>query len=109
MARLWKNILPAGALGLAFTMTSSTAVAFFPPVPAPGETVTVVPPVPPDPIVVPPVPVVPPVCKPPEKPVSHPCGCNGDPGTPQTVPEPGTLLLAGSGLALAAGWLKKRK
>jgi hypothetical protein len=106
MAAVWKYALPVGALSAAFTtftITAPTASAFFPPVPQPGDVITVVPPTPQPPAVVPPVP---PVCKTPHQPVD-PCGCD-TPENPQTVPEPGTLLLAGSGLALAALRLRRK-
>lgn len=95
--------------GLAFTATMPLATAFFPPVPQPGEVVTVVPPSPPPPIVVPPVAPVPPVCTPPKTPVKQDCGCT-DPGTPQSVPEPMSIVATATGLATLAGWsLRKRK
>jgi hypothetical protein len=101
----WKCIISAGALGMAMTVMSPTAEAFFPPVPQPGEVITVVPPVTPPPIVVPPVtPPVPPVCRPAEQP--H-CGCD-TPENPQTVPEPATVIMAVSGAALAAAWKRRR-
>ncbi len=103
----WKQAIPVAAFGLAFTASMPTAVAFFPPVPQPGEVVTVVPPVPVDPIVVPPVP---PVIHPPTQPIEKPvCTCD-NPGTPQSVPEPATLIATATGLASLAGWkLRKRK
>jgi hypothetical protein len=95
--------------GLAFTATIPMAGAFFPPVPQPGEVVTVVPPSPPPPIVVPPVDPVPPVCVSPNVPLQDDCGCS-DPGRPQSVPEPATIIATATGLATLAGWgLRKKK
>jgi hypothetical protein len=84
-------------------MLGTQAVAFFPPVPQPGEIITVVPPQPPDPIVVPPLPPVPPPIRPPVKPIEKPVTCTC-PDRPQTVPEPATLIATASGLAALAGW-----
>jgi hypothetical protein len=103
MAAIWCKLLPAGALGVSMTLVSPVQ-AFYPPFNPPGETVTVVPPVTP-PVVKPPT-KVPPVVKPP---VCHvTCTCDDDPGMPQSTPEPGTLALAGIGLALGLTKLRRK-
>lgn len=89
-------------LGLTLILCAK-GMAFFPPVPQPGEIITVVPPQPPDPIVVPPMPPVPPPIRPPVRPIEKPVTCTC-PDRPQTVPEPATLIATASGLAVLAGW-----
>ncbi len=112
------RLIPAAAtLGVAITVYSSPAAAFFPPIGSEPPPVVVVPPpvspqipVVPPPVVVPPLvppPFVPPVVPPP--PVVVP---NDRCPTPQEIPEPGTIALAaiGLGVAGAAGvkkWKKK--
>jgi hypothetical protein len=92
--------------GVALTATMPMASAFFPPIPQPPEVITVVPPTTP-PVIVPPVPVVPPVVTPPQPPIKD-CTCD-DPGTPQGVPEPMSIIATLSGLATLAGYgIRKR-
>ena len=96
----WKSaIFTATLTAVPFTVFTSTASAFFPPVINLPPPVVVVPPVVVPPVVVPPVvppivvpPVVPPVCPPP---VVSP---------PTTVPEPATLVTALIGMGAAAGY-----
>jgi hypothetical protein len=113
--QLFRTIVPAGALGVAaFTLSSQQAAAFFPPVRTPVHGVTVVPP--PPPIVVPPVippvpppPFVPPP-PPPESPPPVPPAVPPPVVVPVTTPEPGTLTTGLIGIAVAGGWvLRKRR
>ena len=109
--RLLKNV-PAAAFGCAaFTLLSSGALAFFPPVPVGSDTVktspiapvvTVDPPV----VVVPPVP--PPVVVTKEVPPTPVCSC---PGTvrPSEVPEPMTLISGFIGLSVLGAAVAKKK
>jgi hypothetical protein len=97
-----------GMFGLAFTATIPMASAFFPPIPQPGEVVTVVPPTTVPPVIVPPVTPVPPVCVDPHQPVEKPV-CTCDPGTPQSVPEPATIIATVTGLAALGGWKLRKK
>jgi PEP-CTERM motif len=115
MATEWngwlRNVIPVGIVGTAaFTICSQPAAAFFPPVSNTPNRVTVVPPVSPPPIVVPPVvpPVSPPPFVPPTVPPTH-CTCPPVVNPPNRVPEPGTLALAGIGLAAAALGRRVRK
>lgn len=105
----WRKSVTALTLtGLTFTATMPAAMAFFPPVPSPGEVVTVVPPVTPPPVVVPPVKPVPPPIKPPVKPIEKP-ECNHPGENPQTVPEPATIIATATGLAAIGGWRLRRR
>ncbi len=107
------KLIPAAAtLGVAITVYSSSADAFFPPILGSDPLVVVVPPptrpvnpqpppvVPPPPvIVVPPPPFVPP---PPPPRVPPPVVVPNDRcPTPHDVPEPGTMALAAIGLGVA--------
>ena len=114
VVRLLKKV-PAAAFGCAaFTVLSSGALAFFPPVPVGSDEVKVspispiIPVVPPPVVVVPPVP--PPVVIPKEipNPVSPPCVCPG-PITPSEVPEPMTLISGLVGLSVLGAAAIKRK
>lgn len=106
------KLIPAAAtLGVAVTVYSSSASAFFPPILGsdPPGVVVVPPPVSPQvplpPIVVPPV-IPPPFVPPPIPPtVPPPVDPNDHCPHPHEVPEPGTIALAliGLGVAGAAG------
>jgi hypothetical protein len=117
-----RNWLPSAALGAAaFTLTSETAHAFFPPLPVGSTTVTVSPPPPvfvPPTIPIPP-PVIPPVSPPPFNPPSPPpqtvdpqgnCDCDC-PTRPQATPEPATIVSSAIGLVVVAGaaWRRRKK
>jgi hypothetical protein len=112
------RLVPAAAtLGVAITVYSSPAAAFFPPIGSEPPPVVVVPPpvspqVPlPPPVVVPPV-VPPPFVPPPIPPtVPPPVVPNDRCPDPQEIPEPGTIALAAIGLGVAgtAGLKKFRK
>ena len=114
-ARL-RRLLPAAAVGAAFTLSTPTAPAFFPPLPVGSDPITVLPP-PPAPVfpvnpvipVSPPnVPVVPPPpFVPPPVPVEPPD--NPPPLNPPVVPEPGTLVSSALGLAAVGGFLWRRR
>src|SRR5262245_20483437 len=105
----WTKVLKTTAFGAAFTISAGTASAFFPPIPAPGEVVTTVPPAVRPPVVVPPIPPVPPPCRDPHQPTDKAdCTC-GNPGTPQSVPEPATIIATLSGLAALAGWKLRQR
>ncbi len=113
VVRLFKCV-PAAALGcVAFTVLSSGALAFFPPVPVGSDEVKVSPvspiiPVSPPPVVVVP-PVPPPVVIPKEIPdPKTPCACPG-PVRPSEVPEPMTLISGLVGLGVLAAAAAKRK
>lgn len=114
MASEWnvwlRSVIPAGIVGTAaFTICSQPANGFFPPVTNGTNKVTVVPPVVPPPVIVPPV--VPPVSPPPfvPPPVVPPhCSCPPVVNPPNSVPEPGTLALAGIGLAAVAAVRRKK-
>lgn len=126
-SRFWK-LIPTTAVGaVAFTLSTETAQAFFPPLPLGSGPVTVsplppvnvpttpitpvnpnipvippiVPPVPPPPFVPPPIPTVPTTVPPT---VPHVC-----PPTPQNVPEPATLVSGFLGLAVLGGVAWKRR
>ena len=111
--RLFKHV-PAAALGCAaFTVLSSGALAFFPPVPVGSDEVKtspispIIPSSPPPVVVVPPVP--PPVVVPKEVPnPTVPCTC---PGTvrPSEVPEPMTLISGLVGLSVLGAAVVKKK
>lgn len=114
---LTTRLLPAATLGVAVTVYSGPAQAFFPPVPIGSDVVVTPPPspiipvVPPPPVVVvPPVsppPFVPPpvVVPPPLVPVTPEETCP----QPNQVPEPATLIGAAIGLGtLGAAGLRKR-
>ncbi len=115
MAREWikRTVISATAVGVGAFTLSAPAYGFFPPVVSGDGTVSVLKPpvVPPPPVVIPPVspPVVPPVIPPVSPP---PCNCGGSsspPVTPQSAPEPTTLVSAGLGLAaLAAARMRKK-
>ena len=114
VVRLHKKV-PAAAFGCAaFTVLSSGALAFFPPVPVGSDEVKVSPISPIIPVVPPPVVVVPPVPPPvviPKvipNPVSPPCVCPG-PITPSEVPEPMTLISGLVGLSVLGAAAIKRK
>jgi hypothetical protein len=132
-ARLLRMIPTAAVGAAAFTLTTQTVQAFFPPITAPpaGGPVTVSPPPPPPviipvvpevpvPPVTPPPPVVPPVpppqfVPPPPPPVVPPqgepdCDCC-QPTTPQTVPEPATVVTGLIGLSVLGGykWTRRKK
>ncbi|MBX9585112.1 MAG: PEP-CTERM sorting domain-containing protein [Gemmataceae bacterium] len=108
--RRWKKLVPTATLtAVAFTATSPTASALFPPIWPRPQTPTVI--VPPDEpggvIVVPPVDtgggtIVPP---PPEPPPPPP----PPPPHPTGVPEPSTLVTGMAGLAAAAGWAARKR
>jgi hypothetical protein len=103
------KLIPAAAtLGVAVTVYSSTATAFFPPIPV-GSQVVTVPPVSPQ---IPVVPVVPPVVPPtipPVVPPPPPPTPNEICPDPQEIPEPATITAALIGLgAVAAGGLRKK-
>jgi len=114
------KLIPAAAtFGMAVTVYSSSASAFFPPILGsdPPGVVVVPPPVSPQ---IPLPPVVPPVSPPPFVPppvpptVPPPVTPNDTCPTPHDVPEPGTIALAliGLGVAGAAGArkvIKKKK
>lgn len=112
--------LPAAAVGAAaVTLTPTTAVGFFPPLPVTPDVVTVSPTPPvfvPPTIPVPP-PIIPPAPPPPFTPPSPPppvvvpqdgCTC---PTKPQIVPEPASAVSATVGLTLlgAAAWKRRKK
>jgi len=108
--------VPAAALGCAaFTVLSSGALAFFPPVPTGSDEVRVspispiIPVVPPPVAVVPPVP--PPVVIPKEVPKPKPpyCICPPGPIRPSEVPEPMTLISGLVGLSVLGAAALKRK
>ena len=133
-----QKLLPASALGLGiYFLDLNSAQAFFPPLPTGSETpVTVTPPTPPviipvNPVIPPrpeptvppfvppvvvPIPVVPPpifVPPPPPPPtivvpvvVPPDCGC---PVTPQTVPEPMTILSGLFGAMTVGGYVFSRR
>jgi hypothetical protein len=115
---LTNRVLPAATLGVAVTVYSTPAQAFFPPIPPPTDVVVTPPPSPVVPLPPPPVVVVPPVSPPPfvPPPVVVPpppvpvtpddnCSCP----CPNQVPEPATLAGAVIGLgALGAAALRKR-
>lgn len=111
---LTSKMLPTVAtLGVAVTVWSSPASAFFPPIPN-GSDVVVLPPTVPiipvdPPVVIPPV-VPPPFIPPPVVPsVPVVPVVPGDKCDPPQVPEPGTIAIAAVGLgAMAAGALRKR-
>ncbi len=112
MVRLFKKV-PAAAFGCAaFTILSSGALAFFPPVPAPVEEVKtspispVIPVTPPPVVVVPPVP--PPVVVVPKVVPNPPCVCPG-PVRPNEVPEPMTLISGLVGLGVLGAAVVKKK
>ncbi len=113
VVRLFKCV-PAAALGcVAFTVLSSGALAFFPPVPVGSDEVKVspvspiIPVTPPPVVVVPPVP--PPVVIPKEIPdPKTPCACPV-PVRPSEVPEPMTLISGLVGLGVLATAAAKRK
>jgi hypothetical protein len=118
--RILRCVLPYTACGVAFTLTSQSAEAFFPPVPTtpPRVIIVDVPPVPPvivPPTVVPPVPpppfvevppVVPPTVVPPT--VVPPTTCNC-PQNPNTVPEPASVTAGLIGLAAVAGYRRWKR
>ncbi|HET6572085.1 MAG TPA: PEP-CTERM sorting domain-containing protein [Fimbriiglobus sp.] len=126
-ARLLK-LIPTTAVGVAaFTLTTQTASAFFPPITVPGSSgpVTVSPP-PPPPVIIPvtpdvpvppltPPPVVPPVPPPPFVPPPPPPVDIPDPPVPptppQTVPEPATIVSGLIGLTALGGytWTRRKK
>jgi hypothetical protein len=121
------KMIPTAAVGAAaFTLTTQTAPAFFPPIPTGGGPVSVGPqqpppiilpispgiPVPPvvPPPVVPPVPP-PPFVPPPVPPVVNPGGkpdCGG-PHTPQATPEPATIVSGVIGLSVLGGYAWRRR
>ena len=112
MVRLFKHV-PAAAFGCAaFTILSSGALAFFPPVPVGSDQVKTSPiaPVIPQPnpvVVVPPVP--PPVVVPKEVPNPvPPCTCPV-PVRPSEVPEPMTLISGIVGLSVLGAAAAKKK
>ena len=112
MVRLFKYV-PAAVFGCAaFTILSSGALAFFPPVPVGSDTVKTSPiapvvPEPPAVVIVPPVPPPVVVTKEVPNPV-QPCACPV-PVRPSEVPEPMTLIsgLVGLGVLGAAAAKKK--
>jgi MYXO-CTERM domain-containing protein len=111
----WKLVLPTAALSaFPFTVYTSTAQAFFPPVsPPPGVVVVQPPPTTPPVVVVPPVlpppfvPPPPPVIVPPT--IPPPVVVPPTPPPPQSVPEPSSLVMGLGGLAAAAGWVARRR
>lgn len=122
------RMIPSAAVGAAaFTLTTQTASAFFPPIsaPGPGGPVTVSPPPPPPvlipvspevplPPLTPPPPVIPPVPPPPfvppPPPVSPPpVDIPDEPPPPQNVPEPATIVTGLIGLTVLGGYGWKRR
>jgi hypothetical protein len=121
-SRFWK-LIPTTAVGaIAFTLSTETATAFFPPVPIGSGPVTVSPP-PPPPVNIPTVPTtpvsptVPPVPPPPFFPPPVPTGPTTVPPPvppcvctpPQSVPEPATIVSGFIGLAVLGGVAWKRR
>ena len=112
--------LPTAALGAAaVTLTSDTALGFFPPLPVTPDVVTVspTPPVFVPPTIPAPPPIIPPAPPPPFTPPSPPppvvepqggCTC---PTNPQVVPEPATIVSAVIGLTVLGGaaWRRRTK
>ena len=111
VVRLFKCV-PVAALGCAaFSVLSSGALAFFPPVPVGSDEVKVSPVSPITPVSPPPVVVVPPVPPPvviPKEIPKTPCVCPG-PVRPSEVPEPMTLISGLVGLGVLAAAAAKRK
>lgn len=127
----WNWALTASGTFGAVTICAGPAAAFFPPVPVdPPVQIVDRPPTPQPPVIVPPTvpPMVPPVSPPPfvpppptsppplvppvvpPPPVVHPpVDCPPTPQQPQVVPEPMTVVSAGIGLAVVAGWTRRRK
>lgn len=117
--RKWKKLVPAATLtAVSFTMTGQAAYALFPPIwpvtvpptvvspPPSSPPVIVVPPVSPPPFVPPPPPpVISPPVSPPTPYSPPPMHCH----TPNTVPEPSSLVAGLAGLATAAGWAARRR
>jgi hypothetical protein len=117
MKREWNHLfrmaIPAGALGVAaFTVSSQSAIGFFPPLPPPQTKVEVVPP--PPMIVEPPVlpPISPPPFVPPPPPPESPPPVPPPPPppieNPIVVPEPATVTSGLLGLAVVAGWILRK-
>ena len=113
VVRFLKKV-PAAAFGCAaFTVLSSGALAFFPPVPVGSDEVKVSPISPVIPISPPPVVIVPPVPPPvviPKEipdPTSPPCHC--PPVRPSEVPEPMTIISGLIGVGVLAAAAAKRK
>ena len=138
-SKLWKMIPTVAVGAAAFTLTTGSAYAFFPPLPVGSDTVSVSPISPATPIIpvsptipvtptipptVPPTipPLVPPASPPPFVPPTTPQppteGETEVPtvpehctpaGTPQTVPEPATILSGVIGLGILGGLGWKRR
>src|SRR5262245_3642585 len=107
--------VPTVALGTAaFTLTTATANAFFPPLPVVSDRVTISPP---PPVFVPPTipappPVIPPAPPPPFLPPASPPPVvvpQEIPPRPQVVPEPTTIVSSVIGLSVLGGYMLRRR
>jgi hypothetical protein len=110
LTRLLRNTPTVAAGAVAFTLTTQPAFAFFPPFPPAGGPVTSGPPLPPvspPPLEVPPVPP-PPFELPPPPPVPQIIP-PGEPGSPQVIPEPSTVVTAVIGLSVLGGYAWRRR
>jgi len=107
MVLRFTKLVPAAAVGAAaFTVFSTGAIAFFPPVPVGQNQVKTVPPVPVTPV----VPVVP-LPPPPTTPKSTHCNPTTPPVPvdPRAVPEPATMLTGLVGLSMIGVAAMRRK
>lgn len=111
--RSWTRL---GGIAILLAVTlSSTANAFFPPIPPGGVRGEVIPPEPETPPTPPPDPVIPtppvdpfPPTPDPEPPVEPPCYCP-PPVDVKNTPEPATLVLGGLGILFGSGYALRRK